>query len=237
MRIAIFGANGSTGRLMVRRALERGDDVAALTRHPDAFPITHERLRVVGGDVADAGAVAAVVANADAVLSSIGVPYRRSTITVYSTAAERIVAAMRSHGVRRLAVTSSSATEPHEPTEGWLFERVLQPMIANGIGRTTYDDMRRMEAIVAASGLDWTIARPSGLFTPASSAPTAYRVTAAHSPGRFTSRTDLADFLLEQARGTEWIGARPEVHTDEGAPSIVSVIWNEGIRRRPEPAA
>ena len=135
--------------------------------------------------------------------------------------------------VRRLAVTSSSAVERHEPTEGWLFERVLQPMVVNGIGRTTYDDMRRAEEIVAGSGLDWTIVRPSGLFP--AERPSAYRVDREHGRGRFTARPDLARFLLRQAREPEWIGTRPEVHTDEGTPTVLQVIWNEGVRHAPDP--
>ena len=36
--------------------------------------------------------------------------------------------------------------------------------MAGVLGKTMYADMRRMEAAVSASGLDWTIMRPSGLF-------------------------------------------------------------------------
>ena len=50
---------------------------------------------------------------------------------------------MTEHGVRRLACVSSSAVDPHDdPAEGWVFNRVLQPYVVNGIGKTTYDDMR-----------------------------------------------------------------------------------------------
>jgi uncharacterized protein YbjT (DUF2867 family) len=238
MRIAVFGANGGTGRRLVGRALTAGDEVVAVTRRPDAFPIRHERLTIVGGDATDETVADRAITGADAVLSSIGIPFSKDPISVYSGSAERMIAAMRAHGVRRLAVTSSTAVEPHAPTEGWLFEKVLQPWVVNGIGRTTYDDMRRMEEIIASSDLDWTIARASGLF--AANEPTAYRVTAEHAPGRATSRADLADFLWRQTVDHRWIHERPEVHTDDRVPSIVSIIWNEGIKpaaRRPEPRA
>ena len=35
MRIVIFGANGQTGRLLTRRALDNGYSAVAVTRHPD----------------------------------------------------------------------------------------------------------------------------------------------------------------------------------------------------------
>ena len=53
MRIVIFGANGATGRLLSGQALAAGHDVAAVTRRPAGFPITHERLTVVPADVYD----------------------------------------------------------------------------------------------------------------------------------------------------------------------------------------
>ena len=41
---------------------------------------------------------------------------------------------------------------------------VIQPLVTATIGKTTYADMRRMEELVRASDLEWTIVRPSGLF-------------------------------------------------------------------------
>ena len=53
MRIAIFGANGPTGRLLTQQALDAGHHVVAATRHPEAFPLTHARLEVDAVDIHD----------------------------------------------------------------------------------------------------------------------------------------------------------------------------------------
>ncbi|GAB3989425.1 hypothetical protein GCM10029978_114500 [Actinoallomurus acanthiterrae] len=74
MRIAVFGANGPTGRLLTGQALAAGHRVAAVTRQPGSFPLHHDRLEVVGADVLDPAAVDAAVAERDAVLSTLGVP-------------------------------------------------------------------------------------------------------------------------------------------------------------------
>ena len=84
MKLVIFGANGSTGRLLTEQALEAGHTVTAFTRHADAFPIHHERLHVVQGDAFDPAAVRQAVAGQDAVLSSLGTRYSRKPITLYS---------------------------------------------------------------------------------------------------------------------------------------------------------
>jgi putative NADH-flavin reductase len=232
MKIALFGANGGTGRVLAAQALDAGHELTAVTRHPDTFGLVHERLRVVTGDAMDTASVSSAIAGQDAVLSTLGVPFNKEPITIYSVGTANILAGMTEHGVRRVACVSSSAVDPHDdPAEGWTFNHVLQPYVVNGIGKTTYDDMRKMEAVVAASGLDWTIVRPSGLFgAPAISD---YRASATeHLSGRYTSRADLADFLLRLATGSEFIGERPELCTTEGTPNFFAFMWNETIRKK-----
>src|SRR5699024_11745648 len=163
--ITIFGANGPTGRLLTEQALAAGHDVVAATRRPAAFPIEHRRLVVAHVDVHDQSAVDHVVAGAHVVLSTLGVPYSRQPITTYSAGTAAIVSAMSEHGVKRLAVVSSSATEPTTHADGgFLLNRILQPVITRTIGKTLYADMQQMEAMVRASDLDWTILRPGALF-------------------------------------------------------------------------
>jgi putative NADH-flavin reductase len=233
MKIALFGANGGTVRVLAAQALAAGHQVTAVTRHPETFALEHERLRVVAGDAMDAAAASTAIAGHDAVLSTLGVPFGKEPISIYSVGTGNIVAAMTEHGVRRLACVSSTAVDPHDdPEEGVIFNRVLQPYVVNGIGKTTYDDMRRMEAVVAASDLDWTVVRPSGLF--ASPLVSDYRVSVSeHLSGRYTSRADLADFLLRLAGGSEFVRQTPEVRTTEGTPNFFAFMWRETIRKKP----
>ncbi|HEY8527853.1 MAG TPA: NAD(P)H-binding protein [Acidimicrobiales bacterium] len=231
MKIAVFGANGPTGRLLTRLALDEAHDVVAFTRHPDRFPIEHPRLEVVAGDVHDAAAVAEAIDGTDAVLSTLGVPFAKDPITVYSHGAANIVAGMHAAGVKRLAVVSSSSVSPHpEPLGGFVFERILQPYIVNKAGKTLYDDMRRMEEIVAASDLAWTIVRPSGLFE--APAVSDYEVAVDHIGHRFTARIDLADCLLRQALDTTYVRTAIAVATTSASPSMLKLIWQEGIRKK-----
>jgi uncharacterized protein YbjT (DUF2867 family) len=233
MNIAVFGANGGTGRLLVADALEAGHRVSALTRHPDDFPIRHNNLRVVAGNVQDPADVAAVVSGADAVLSTLGVPYGRKEITLYSRGITVIIAAMKENGVRRLACVSSSATD-HEFARkdtggGFFFEKVLKPIIEKTMGKTLYADMGRMEAIVRASDLDWTIVRPSGLF--ATEGVTEYVTGENFVPQRYTSRADLADFLLRQASETEFVQKAAAVATLSPQPTVMQLIRNEALAK------
>ncbi|MEA2503977.1 MAG: hypothetical protein QOG36_1020 [Actinomycetota bacterium] len=231
MKLAVFGSNGLTGRLLTRLALDEGHDVVAFTRRPGAFPIEHPRLEVAAGDVHDAAAVASAIDGTDAVVSALGVPFAKTPIDVYSHGAANIIAGMHAAGIKRFACVSSSAVASHpEPIGGFVFEKILQPYVVNKIGKTTYDDLRRMEAMVSGSDLAWTIVRPSGLFD--APAVSAYGVAIDHIGYRFTARIDLADCLLRQTLSDTYVRSTIAVATTGAHPSIVKLIWREGIRKK-----
>ncbi|MDV3127144.1 NAD(P)H-binding protein [Mycobacterium sp. 21AC1] len=198
MNIVIFGANGQTGRLLTRQAVDAGHHTVAVTRKPGDFPVSHPRLTVAGADVRDAASLRGVLDGSDVVLSVLGVPFGRAPIDTYSTGVTNVVAAMDEAGVRRLAVVSSTAVGRYPGRTGAPFAlQLFEPVIKRTVGKTTYDDQRRMEEIVRGSDLDWTIVRPSGLFD----LPyvTDYVAGQVDPVGAFTSRTDLAHYLLTLA--------------------------------------
>ncbi|OCB13305.1 NAD-dependent epimerase [Mycolicibacterium porcinum] len=228
MRIVIFGANGATGRLLTRRALDAGHTAVAVTRHPEQFPITGDALTVAAADVRDAAAVTAVVDGADAVLSTLGVTFTMDPVDTYSVGVGNIVAAMRATGVDRLAVVSSTAIADYPGRTDTPFAlRVVQPVISHIFGRTLYADMRRMEDIVTGSGLNWTIVRPSGLFDLPEV--TEYVAGQRDPVGAFTSRTDLADYLLKLAAAPE-TGATVTISTTVDTPSMWQLLRREALK-------
>jgi putative NADH-flavin reductase len=229
MNIVVFGANGQTGQLLTKQALAEGHAVTAVTRRPEAFPLQSARLQVMRGDVFDLASVEQAVSGQDAVLSTLGVPFTRKPITVYSQGMAHILAAMNRFGVRRLACISSSATGgDHDTGGGFIFDKVLQPIVISTIGRTTYADMARMETLVMNSALDWVIVRPSGLFnTPVV---TDYQVAETQIRGQFTSRTDLADFMLKQVTHDQYLRKIMAIATYAMVPSVFQFMTQEAFK-------
>lgn len=228
MRIVIFGANGATGRRLTQQSLDAGHSAVAVTRHPDQFPITHAALSVVGADVHDGHALPEVISGADAVLSTLGVTFTRDIVDTYSAGAANIVNAMSATGVDRLAVVSSTAISPYPGRTGTpVALRLVQPVISNVFGKTLYDDMRRMEGIVSDSGLQWTIVRPSGLFD----LPyvTEYIAGQRDPVGAFTSRTDLADYLLKLTASPTG-GEINTISTTVDTPSMWQLLRREAFK-------
>jgi putative NADH-flavin reductase len=232
MKIAVFGANGPTGRLLTQMALDQDHHVVAFTRRPDSFPIHHQHLEVAGGDVHDAAVVASAVDGTEAVVSTLGVPFAKTPITVYSGGATNIIAGMHIADIKRLVCVSSSSVSPYpERLGGFIFEKVVAPYVVNKLGKTLYDDMRRMESIVSDSDLSWTIVRPSGLFE--ARLVSDYSIAIDHIDHRFTARIDLADCLLRQMLSDTYVHSAIAVATPSAHPSMLKLIWHEGLRKKP----
>jgi len=202
MKLVVFGANGPVGKLLTQLALDEGHWVTAVTRRPDEFPIRGaERLKVMRGDVFSAADVLNAVAGQDAVLSTFGVPYTRQPVTVYSQGMQNILSAMRQLKVQRVVAVTSGGTNPRtDLSEGLIFPLIIKPLF----GRTLYADMRRMEQLLFASEVDWTIVRPARLVE--TQAVTAYKLEEAFVVQGLakTSRLDLADFMLKQASSSTY---------------------------------
>lgn len=200
MRIIVFGASGPTGRLALDEALKRGFTVTAAVRNPASLPVEHPHVRIVQCDVYDTECVEHVIANQDAVISTIGVPYSLKPITVFSAGIANIIRGMEKQKVKRLICVSSGGTQPeNDKRAGFIFNVIIKGFI----GRTLYADMRSMEQAVRKSDLDWTIVRPSRLIDdPLLSM---YRVTEGYPKEPITRRIDLAHVLIEEVSDRQFI--------------------------------
>lgn len=161
MKLTVLGPTGGTGQQIVQQALAAGHDVTAVARHPEAVVLTGPRLRVVPGDVLDPAWRGAGIDGADAVLSALGVRAGRPPTTLYSAGAAAVLVAMGTANVRRLIAVSSTPVAP-AARRSLLDRRIAHPLLHRFYGGA-YDDMRKMEDLLAASQTDWTIFRPPRL--------------------------------------------------------------------------
>lgn len=145
--IAITGATGFVGSAVLNAALAEGHQVRALARRDQP---ARAGVAWVRGDLGDAAALAALVEGADAVIHVAGLtntpdPAAFEAANVTGTA--NVIAAMKQAGARRLVFVSSlSARKPE--------------LSAYGASKA------KAEALVEASGLDWTTVRPPGVYGP-----------------------------------------------------------------------
>ncbi len=154
-RVAVLGASGAVGRRIVERLAKRGFSVAGQTRSPDKLAAV-AGIAVHAFDPRDSARLAEFVRGSDAVIFALGVDTIGAT-TLFSETTDALIAAMKAHGVRRLiAITGVGAGETRGHG-GFFYDRIIFPLFT----RKRYRDKERQEALIAASGLDWTIVRPA----------------------------------------------------------------------------
>jgi len=199
MQLAVFGATGGTGMQVVGQALDRGHRVVALARRPESITIDHPNLQVIKGDVLTPDTAEAVVDGADAVVSALGIGYRRHATTVYSDGTANILSAMKTTGVSRLLVVSTSSL--HLPDHSQIVARLVTRLLLHPMLRRPYADMTRMEQRVQSSDVDWTLVRAARLTNGPAAGTYRTALRGNKLPGCWSiSRADLAGYLLDHVQ-------------------------------------
>ena len=205
MKLTIIAATGGIGRQLLEQATSAGYDVTAVARNPQN--LSPAPARAVAADLAsaDPAALQPAVAGADAVLSALG-PRTKADAGVAAMGTTVITQAMQAAGVRRVIVVSAApiGTVPspgrphpprHDPGDGFILRYLADPIVKRAL-RDHYADLARMEDVLRASDLDWTIVRPPRL----TSKPVTARYRTAYGQnlrrGLFVSRADVAHYML-----------------------------------------
>ena len=200
MKVVVVDARERLGELLVSGALSRGHEVTAFgaSRGVPANAASggaQGGFRTVSGDLLDRVAVAAAVADQQAVLYAVEPPAGRGRTTRASQGMLNIVRAMSAGGVRRLVCLSigGPGSEPQGDQMG-----LIGRLFRSSPARDALADLRQMEVTVRQSGLDWTIVRPAKLVDGAGKH--SWRTAPGYALARGTkiARADVAEFMLVQ---------------------------------------
>jgi putative NADH-flavin reductase len=204
VQVAVLGATGTTGRLLVDELVRRGHTVVALTRARQAGG--PGAVRWVVGDARDPAALRALVNGADAVVSALGP--RRSDGTLHRDVSPLLIAEMRSLGVRRFVGVSGAGIDVPGDQKSRR-DRVVSALLQRFGGDTVRDKALERQTW-ADSGLDWTLVRPPRLVD----RPATGRIehSASSSPRRTSlPRADLATFLADLLERPDYVQQAPLV--------------------------
>lgn len=191
MNITVIGSTGRTGRQVLAEGTRRGHRLTAFTRRPESLPAAPTVTEVVTGDGRDPEALRKAVTGADAVIAVVAASGRKGP---HHTAdvARVLTAVMAETGVRRLAITSAYPIVGDRPR---LPMALLRWMLADA-----YADTARMEEIVSAADLDWTIVRLTRLIDGPARGGVRISRGLLDRPGTLT-RADVAATLLDTVEG------------------------------------
>jgi nucleoside-diphosphate-sugar epimerase len=217
--IVVIGATAKSSTEIIRQALAAGHQVIGIARRPDDVTIRDPRLKVLKGDVYEQASLEAAMTGREVVISMVGPrvdPTDTSetppTFDLFTTGTANIIAAMKKKGNRRLLVASSLGVEDEFPTEkpapgdfrlGWLWK-----------SRYLYKDMKDMEGVVRASGLEYVIFRPPFLVEEPARKDYKLSVNTDSPKGTMMTYADFGAFVLAQVAGNQYLGSSVGMYTD-----------------------
>lgn len=194
--ITVIGADDPLGEAVVREALVRGLSVRATTPRPRQLPTLSRELSVVRARPDSQHELTPALTGADAVVLGLSPqlglqPSMRITDTAIAAAR-----AMREAGVRRL--TAASSIDLAGPSAAPSALRSLLGPLHDRLHHGGLQDLRRMEQLLAGSGLDWTVLR-AGALVELLGTRKQRTVPIEEGASRSVAREDLAHALLDQA--------------------------------------
>ena len=207
-RILVIGASRGIGRETVKRGLEVGHSIRAMSRGASDLGISDPNLEPFAGDATDRDSVEKALQGMDAVIQSLGIRVTPQTwlgpVSLFSQATEVLVAAMEANGPRRLlAVTGIGSGDSRTALSS--LENLAKDFAMGAI----YRDKSLQETMIRNSGLDWTIVRPTFLTRGARTG----RYHAFAEPGTWRSglisRADVADFLIREVESEAYLHRAP----------------------------
>jgi Putative NADH-flavin reductase len=207
VRVAVFGASGRIGRLVVKHALEEGYAVNACVRDPAKLPIEDESLSVITGGLRDTAAIEQTISGCDAVICALGVPLKFTYDSMDSLEGHRnIIKAMDKLGVSRLIDWATPSARFSGDKRSVI---TVVPGILAGLAfpKAKKEIVSICDAI-RESDLQWTIVR---FMAPKDRPPTgAVKVGLGDTKMKFSiSREDIASFMVEQVESETYLYSMP----------------------------
>lgn len=144
MQIAVIGASGNTGSTVAKLVLESGHDLRAIVRNPDSCEnLATSGAEIVTADLDDYEGVSSALVDVAAVYycSPLPIGYEKP-FTVERSRARNLINAAKSAGAKHFVLLSA-----------------MGPETAPGV--TLIETKRAIEGDLVASGLAYTILRPS----------------------------------------------------------------------------
>jgi uncharacterized protein len=207
MKIALIGATGFIGSVILREALERGHEVTAIVRHPEKLP-QNAHLIVQQGDVTNETQTAAQLAGSDAVISSYSPGRVADVQQQYISSYRAIIRAVKKAGVKRLLVVGGAGSLEVAPG----VQLVDTPAIPEEWKPGVLGLREALYILRTEPDLDWTFLSPSATIAPG------------ERTGRFRLGTDQ---LLKDADG------QSRISVEDYAVAMVDELENpQHIRAR-----
>ncbi|MDK7472329.1 SDR family oxidoreductase [Bacillus paranthracis] len=202
-KIAILGANGKAGKILVNEALEKGYQVKILTRNSTNTEKINENIETIIGDARNFSTIQDLLQGCSAVINAVGQPKNESYI--FSTVTKHILEAMKGSKIKRYILISGGSLNVTGDQKG----------IVNKIGATLFklflpkmmQDKYKELQIIQNSEVDWTIVRLP--FVIEGNGIGSIKESLVDMPGIKIQNGDIAPFVIKQINSDRYVGKCP----------------------------
>ncbi|EEM89632.1 NADH-flavin reductase [Bacillus thuringiensis serovar vazensis] len=202
-KIAILGANGKAGKILVNEALEKGYQVKILTRNSTNTEKINENIETIIGDARNFSTIQDLLQGCSAVINAVGQPKNESYI--FSTVTKHILEAMKESKIKRYILISGGSLNVTGDQKG----------IVNKIGATLFklflpkmmQDKYKELQIIQNSEVDWTIVRLP--FVIEGNGIGNIKESLVDMPGIKIQNGDIAPFVIKQINSDRYVGKCP----------------------------
>jgi putative NADH-flavin reductase len=196
MKVAVFGAQGRTGRLVVEELLRQGHEVVAASRRGEAIP----GAEAVQADPVTGQGVAAAAGGCDAVVSALASGKG-------NPACSSLARALRDREGLRYVSVGGAAVDADGDRKG-VPDRIIS-WISRTFAKDVVMDRQAELQVLNWSRLRWTMLRPPRLVDrPAKGA---VRTSFERPPSIQVTRADLARKVVEALSDDSLVGRAPFV--------------------------
>lgn len=204
MKIAVIGASGKAGRLIVQEALNRGHEVTAIVR--DASKVKRTDVKVVQKSIFDL--TSEDLRPFDVVVNAFGAPVGEEQAHV--DAGHALIEALKGTDVRAIIVGGAGSLY----TDDSKTVKVLAaPGFPDLFKPTARGQARNLEELRSTTGIKWTFISPSAVFDPAGKRTGKYRtgkdVLLVNAKGdSYISYADFAIAVLDEIENPQHVNER-----------------------------
>ncbi len=209
MKLAIFGATGLTGKVLVQEAAARGHTLRLLVRGKVSENELPQGTEVITGDYLDSGARREAIKGVDAVLSTVGPPATRKTELKpedFGNAMNELINELNDAGISRFINLASTGTLFEH--EKYSFVQKCFSILFNIIVPVVIPGKTLELKALSESNLDWTCIRPPYIKTGVGGTIVANDQS---PPSQKVDTHQLASFMLDQLESDEWLKRAPFV--------------------------
>jgi len=209
MRIALFGATGKTGKVLLKKLLIKEYEVKALVRNPSKLENYYSKVSIIKGDILDPSSVDNTIKECDVIICVVG-HVKGTPNNMQLDGMKNIITSMSKNNIKKLITLTGAGvfTKGDNPS---FFDKIMQ-LLLKIISFSRFKDGANMVNEIKETNLDWIVIRaPFITNEKAKNKFSIYNNLESNKPATRISREDLVDFILENITSKEYVRKLPVI--------------------------